>query len=458
MKNIINKQVWIGIILLLLTSCKEDFLEVKPNKALLIPTTLSDFDAILDNNASMNRIAYGPIIASDDMVASDASFNSASLTVKNAYSWGESGYEGELQVDWIYSYVQIYYSNIVLNGLEKIKESESTTYKNIKGTALFFRAFAASQLLTTYTVAYQKSKASKELGIPILLTSDVTQKYSRGNLQQSYDQVISDLKQASDLLPVNASNAHRPNKAAAYGLLSRIYLSMGDFEKAYEKADQSLKLANKLINYNTLTLNATTLTNPYPKLFPINLNPEVLFHAGVAQAFVNAATSTVNAEIVNAYANNDLRKAGMLFDRGGGVFTFKGRYSGSTVYFSGVGVNEVLLTRAECLARLNKPTEALIDLNSLLVNRYKTSTFQDYTISNTPNVLKLILIERRKELLFTGLRWLDLKRLNLEPDHAVTLSRTINGKTNVLLPNSNRYAFQIPDEEINISGIEQNLK
>lgn len=450
--------MWIGIILSLLSACKRDFLEVKPNKALLVPTTLSDFDAILDNNASMNRIAYGPIVASDDLVAPDASFNSASFTIKNAYSWGEIGYEGELQVDWILSYVQIYYANIVLDGLVKIKESESIMYKDIKGSALFFRAFAASQLLLTYTQAYQKTTASKALGVPILLTADVTQKYSRGSLQQSYDQVIRDLKQASDLLSLSSSNVHRPNKAAAHGLLARIYLSMGDFEKAYEEADQSLKLANKLINYNTLTLNPLTATNPYPKLFPINLNPEVLFHAGVTQAFVNAATTTVNPDLVNAYATTDLRKAGMLFDRGNGVFTFKGRYSGSTVYFAGVAVNEVLLTRAECLARLNRPAEALVDLNLLLVNRYKTGTFQAYTIGNTPNVLRLILTERRKELLFTGLRWLDLKRLNLDQDYALTLTRTINGKTNVLLPNSNRYAFQIPDEEINISGIEQNLK
>lgn len=458
MKNYINKIICISIIILFVTSCKKDFLEVKPNKALLVPTTLSDFDALLDNNASMNRSVYGPMVASDDLIAPDAAYNSASLTIKNAYSWGETGYEGDLQVDWIYSYVQIFYSNIVLDGLAKIEENESIAYKNIKGAALFFRAFAASQLLMSYTLAYQKSTASKELGIPILLTADVNQKYSRGSLQQSYDQVLSDLKEASNLLSLTSSNVYRPNKAAAHGLLSRIYLNMGNFEMALEEADKSLLIANKLVNYNSLTLNPLTATNPYPKIFPINLNPEVLFHAGVTQTFVNAATTAVNPEIVNAYASNDLRKAGMLYDRGGGLFTFKGRYSGSTVYFSGVAVNEVLLTRAECLARLNKPTEALADLNLLLSNRYKTGTFQPYTIINTQNVLKLILAERRKELLFTGLRWLDLKRLNIEPDLAVTLTRTINGKTNVLLPNSNRYAFQIPDEEIMVSGIEQNLK
>ena len=74
----------VGIIILLCFSCKSDFLEVKPNKALLVPTTLSDFNSILDNNASMNKGVYGTIVASDDLIATDASFNSASLTIKSA--------------------------------------------------------------------------------------------------------------------------------------------------------------------------------------------------------------------------------------------------------------------------------------------------------------------------------------------------------------------------------------
>ena len=458
MKLKINLNLGICFILIFLISCKKDFLEIKPNKALLVPTTLSDFDALLDNNAVMNKSTYLPIVASDDLVVPDVAFNSISFTLKSAYTWGENGYEGELQVDWLFPYVMVFYSNIVLDGLEKLSEKETAAYKNVAGAALFFRSFAFSQLLMNYTTAYQKGTAAKELGIPLKLTSDVNEKYTRGNLQQGYDQVIKDLKSAASLLPVVSTNCYRPNKAAAFALLSRVYLCMSDYESSLKEADNALKIANKLIDYNTLVLNPTSAIVPMPKILPINLNPEMLFNVGITSSFNNAATTTVNPEVVNSYASNDLRKAAFLFDRGTGIHTFKGRYSSSAVSFSGLAVNEVLLTRAECYARMNNLTEALVDLNLLLVNRHKTGTYQPYTTINTPNVLKLILAERRKELLFRGTRWMDLKRLNLAPEYAVTLTRTVNGNSYSLLPNSNRYVFLIPDEEIIISGIEQNLR
>ena len=63
--------------------------------------------------------------------------------------------------------------------------------------------------------------------------------------------------------------------------------------------------------------------------------------------------------------------------------------------------------------------------------------------------------ERRKELAFRTLRWNDIKRWNLEGDDLV-LSRTINGETTVLQPNSLRYALAIPEDVIERSGLQQN--
>ncbi len=166
----------------------------------------------------------------------------------------------------------------------------------------------------------------------------------------------------------------------------------------------------------------------------------------------------INDEITNSYSANDLRKSAFIYDRGSGIYTFKGKYSSSTVPFTGLALDEVVLTRAECYARLDKPNEALADLNMLLLKRYKTGTYIPYTVNNTVNVMKLILAERRKELLFRGSRWMDLKRLNLEPAYATTITRTVNGKVYTLLPNSKRYVLPIPDEEIIVSGIAQNQR
>jgi hypothetical protein len=70
-----------------------------------------------------------------------------------------------------------------------------------------------------------------------------------------------------------------------------------------------------------------------------------------------------------------------------------------------------------------------------------------------------IITERRKELPFTGsARWEDLRRLNKDPQFAKTLIRQLNGQNYTLAPNDPKYTLPIPDIEIKLSGIQQNLR
>jgi hypothetical protein len=96
------------------------------------------------------------------------------------------------------------------------------------------------------------------------------------------------------------------------------------------------------------------------------------------------------------------------------------------------------------------------DLNQLLRARWLKGTFVSFTAVNPSDALSQILKERRKELIFRGLRWSDLKRLNKESPFVTTLSRSLNGQTYTLPPNSNLYVFPIPPAEIQLSGIQQN--
>ena len=63
--------------------------------------------------------------------------------------------------------------------------------------------------------------------------------------------------------------------------------------------------------------------------------------------------------------------------------------------------------------------------------------------------------ERRKELIFRGLRWIDIKRLNLEGAN-IEQRRFLDGKEYILEPNSNRYALPLPDDIIRLTWMEQN--
>jgi len=69
--------------------------------------------------------------------------------------------------------------------------------------------------------------------------------------------------------------------------------------------------------------------------------------------------------------------------------------------------------------------------------------------------LGTILNERRKELLFRGLRWSDVKRLNRD-GAGIILSREINNQEFVLPPNDKRYAIALPEDVLEMTGMEQN--
>ena len=67
------------------------------------------------------------------------------------------------------------------------------------------------------------------------------------------------------------------------------------------------------------------------------------------------------------------------------------------------------------------------------------------------------LIERRKELLYRGLRWTDLRRLNKETGRQTLLQRTIAGQSYSLPASDPRYTLLIPDNVISFNpGMHQN--
>jgi len=124
----------------------------------------------------------------------------------------------------------------------------------------------------------------------------------------------------------------------------------------------------------------------------------------------------------------------------------------------GLGIAEVYLIRAECNARLDKKDLALQDLNKLLVNRYVTGTFTSINVSSSSEALDIVLQERKKEMVNRGMRWADLKRLNIDGARSINLKRVLNGTEYILPPNDPRYALLIPLEVVRFSDVHQNSR
>lgn len=443
------------LLAVLVESCnKQDWLDVKSSKADLVPKTIQDFQAILDNDKIMNSDypAIG-ILGCDNYYVTYTSWLAAfNANERNAYIWAPDIWAGSTGFDWNNAYRLIAYANIVLEGITKIHPSatELSEWNNAKGSALFYRAYAFYDLAQLFAKPWDSATAATDPGIPLRLTADVNVHSTRSTLKETYDMIIKDLKEAESLLPQSPLYVTRPSKTSVEGLLARVFFNQREYDKSLEWSDKYLDHANTLIDFNSLDPKVTySLPNFQAK------NKEITFYAA-CNIYSLALYPIVDTTLYRSYDSNDLRRSVLYKSRSSGIL-FLGSYTGSANAFDGVATNEILLINAESKARMGYTADAVDGLNSLLIKRYATGTFIPYAASDADEVINKIIEERRKELPFTGsLRWQELRRLNKEPARAITLTRLLNGQLYTLLPNDNRYVYPIPPDEIQLSRIAQN--
>ncbi|MFA6071642.1 MAG: RagB/SusD family nutrient uptake outer membrane protein [Janthinobacterium sp.] len=379
-KNIVR------ILILLVTlgqlGCKKGFLEEKPEKALDVPTSISDYQAILDNPTSSSptegRVALNyeqPAlveISSDDFYVVDNAFIIGSLAERNAYRWSKNIFENiDQEVEWNTPYRRIYYSNIVIEGIKKVKIQDSKDvipWNNVLGGALFFRAYNHFVIAQQFCKPYDRGHSGTDLGIPLRLTANFNERSMRPSVEETYKQILADLRQSSIILPIttpiNPLYTLRPTKTAALAMLARVYLSMSEYDSAYVYADKALHLYSELEHFKNF--DPSQLFNPIPEF-----NKEVI----LMQAMNNYAllhpirAMNIDSIFYKQYDNHDLRK-NIYFADFGGRKIFKGSYWGFVLpFFSGLATDELYLIRAECMARKGNVNAAMDDLNMLLVKR-----------------------------------------------------------------------------------------
>ena len=463
MMKIIKSICNIFCFVIIFFGCQKTFLEKKPSQAILQPTTLEEFQSLLDNYDVMNITGgLGVVSADDHLYYSDALWlSSRTATERNAYIWAKDLFEGENSEDWNKPYTTIFYANNVLAGLERIPVTSinKSRLNNVKGWALFSRAYAYFELLSHFSVPFDASTASNDPGVPIRINPSIDELMPRASIEQNYELIFADLHQAAVLLDVLPTlQRNRPSKVAVYALLSRIHLNRREYPKAELYADSCLMNYDKLLDYNTLNKTAAT---------PFSVsNDELIFSKSALNRGATSAGNTlikIAPNLISEYHPNDLRLVIFFNRQTDGSYRMKRAYHGYGLYpFAGLATDEVYLIKSECLARRNQPVMAMEWLNRLVIKRWNSASIpsQAYTplfSSNGEDALEKVLLERRKELVWRGHRWEDIKRLNKEGKNII-LERTVNGILYTLLPNSPRYTFPIPDNEIWMSGIQQNIR
>lgn len=442
----------------LVLSCKKGDLDIKPDRGLLIPRSLDDLQALLDNVEVMNMGPGLAILSGDEFEVAPSVLGSYRTPAeRNAYIWAKELYEGQASGDWNIGYQQVFYANVVLESLADIPRTNENAprWDGVKGGALYFRALAHSQLVGIFADSYSSAGFQAEPGVPLKLSADINNRPPSATVAAVYANVVQELQEAAALLPAGRGvYLTRPSKASAMSILARIYLVMGNFEEAGEMADRCLMIHGDLLDYNELSLTSTR-----PLTFAKSSAELLSTQFVIGYSFASSAGTGMSPELLGIYEKGDLRKGIFFRDRGNGLFTFKGNYSGTSSLFSGTTTAEMLLVRAESSARAGELQNALSDVNLLRSKRFSKATgYVPLNMTDQKGMLDIVLLERRRELVTRGLRWTDLKRLNREPGRETVITRRLNNMEYVLAPNSKAYVFPIPQEEIDGSGIPQNIR
>lgn len=451
MKNKISNELVLYLFIIFSifpVSCKK-YLDAKTDKTLVIPSTLSDAKSLMDNYSLLN--GYYPSIGNesdDNYYLLDSYFNTRAIKSKNIYTWSKEAID---DLDWSNMYSIVLNSNIAIETVNLQPDSvrKSAKGKMILGAAYFFRALGFYNVAQYYAMPYNRTSAKTLPGIPIRLSSDASQLTKRATLEQSWQQIITDMKHAISLLPQINIPLTRPSKTAAYAELANVYLDVNDFKLAEKYADSALFLNNTLLDYNLIDVT---------QLYPFTrYNAEVTFQAvSTYPGTLTYRHYIVDSLLYQSYDTNDLRRQLYFTSNGTGTVGFRGSYDGTTVPFNGIANDEVYLIKAECAARNGNADVAMDFLNRLLVTRWITGTFVPLSAEDPEQALQIVLTERRKELILRGRRWFDLRRLNIDPKLAKTLVRIANGTKYTLPANDKRYTFPIPAQVISTTGIEQN--
>lgn len=162
----------------------------------------------------------------------------------NSYDANLNSLTGDVRTVWDNMYGAINSANIVIQNVPTYYDEGPN--KNIRlGEGYFIRGFNYFKLVNQYG------------GVPLKLTpsESVEFEFTRNTAQEVFEQILSDLKQAYDLLPPSAAQRGRITKWAAAHYLAKVHLfRASEAYNSWNSATKSSDLDN-VIRYGTEVIN-----------------------------------------------------------------------------------------------------------------------------------------------------------------------------------------------------------
>lgn len=444
-------KIFLMLALAVFTGCSDDFLDRQP----LDSINSENYPATADELVTIVNGAYQPmqrpklynmrmwttdIIAGNSIVGAGGGTDGIETTnMANFVTSTDNA--GALDL-WRGPWPGILMSNIVLDVAPTMEIDEDIRDRSM-GEAYFLRAHYYNILATFFG------------DVPLVTvpqSSDDDLLPERDPVEEVYVQVINDLTAAAELLPEKSAytgeDLGRVPKAAAYGLLAKVHLSLGNWQEAADAATEVENLGYAL-NDNYADNFSIDNENGVESIFEVQYTDDAgedfwsddnqsswtsPFMGPRGANFVAGGYgwNQPTEEFVNSYEDGDLRKDATILYEGGPDFDGKqydsnysqtgynvrkflvpisevSAYDNSPLNFPVLRYADILLVKAEALNELGRTDEAEDYLN-MVRNR---AGLEDIAQGLGQEEFKeAVLHERRIELAFEGQRWLDLIRVN----------------------------------------------
>ncbi|MHA7824626.1 RagB/SusD family nutrient uptake outer membrane protein [Chryseobacterium arthrosphaerae] len=474
-----------------LTSCESDLTTAptdQANSEEVFKTAESAETVINGTWAKFNNdgttyanIGYSTVLRASDAMGSDVAILRNKYGFSAAYDFTEmvNTTTGRPLFIWTMLYSTINNMNNVIARIDGTVGSQEKK-DQVKGQAKALRAFCYLNIASFYQFSYLKDKTALTAPIYTEPSTISTPGRKKASLEEIYTLIKSDLTDADYLLKnYSRNNKDKINRNVVNGLLARTYLNTGEWSKAADAA----RTARQGFPFMA--------PEKYKEGFNDIENAEWIWghrqtqeQSDASYAFhyldVSSSGSFYYSFMADPYFKdlfdaNDIRTQLFSWDGQKGregllryaKFKFKPNLIADIVYMRAA---EMYLIEAEAEARNGNISQAVTALNQLKTAR-KANIYAGPLAQN--EVVKAILIERRKELFGEGFSLSDIIRTQgsverkpyvddqgkpikvqvITPEGTV---KTVDGRghsvfafpdQSAFAPNSNYYLFSIPQRE-----------
>lgn len=290
--------------------------------------------------------------------------------------------------------------NVILDRVPTVAGIEDEERNRILGEAHFLRALHLHNL----------TKLWGDVPMPLvpLASAGDAAAATRVPQAQVYAQILSDLDAAATLIG-DVEQTRQASIGAVHALRARVLLYQGNWQGALDATDDVLALGYTLAPAYADLFTEDGSDTP-EDIFRLTFTPQEYNEMGYYYLADGRDEVAVTPDLEAAYEAGDVRKTWTLAP-------FRSEFEG-TKFPTTIGGEdlhvirfaEVLLIRAEALARLDQLPQAVAEYNQLRVRAELAPHVHGVDVTTQDEVLAAIDRERRFELALEGDRWPDLVR------------------------------------------------